>query len=456
VEAFPHKQRGAGSGLQSASGASVAAARDIFQYALDATSVSTAMERRITCDVGSLVVDGHNYTLGGYERVFLVAIGKASVPMASSLLRILGGEAKRVEGIVVGVAGEALPENIQVFHGGHPSPTEASLAAAGAILRLLETATERDLVMFLVSGGGSSMVEQMLRPEIPLADIAAIHKALVESGAPIAAINAVRKHLSAVKGGRLAAAAAPAEQLTIFVSDVPVGELDALASGPTLPDRSTVADVRRIVAEYGLADSLPKQVAGMLPSEGLAETPKPGDTAFARSRWSVLLDSASLEEAAAKRAEELGWTVTVDSSCDDWSAKDAAEYLVQRLESLKAARPEERVCLISAGEVTVRVPANAAGRGGRNQHFALLCAEQIAGCERVVLSAGSDGVDGNSPSTGAVVNGSTIQRAEAAGYPIAQALAAFDSYGLMSLMGDAITTGPTGNNLRDLRILLAP
>ena len=456
METPPDKQRGVGSGLQGAPDASVSAARDIFTHALAATGVAAAMRRRIAWDAGALVVDGHEYRLDDYERVLVVALGKASVPMADSLFGIMGEAADRVEGIVVGVAGETLPQNVQVFQGGHPSPTQASLDAAGAILRLLETAAERDLVLFLISGGGSSMVEQILLPEISLSETAATHKALVESGAPIAAINAVRKHLSAVKGGRLAAAAAPAEQVTLFVSDVPRGELDALASGPTLPDRSTVADVGRIVAEYGLAETLPKEVAEFLLAHDLAETPKPGDAAFARSRWIVLLDSASLEEAAAQRAAALGWTVTVDSSCDDWSAQDAATYLIQRLESLKAADPEKRICLISAGEVTVRVPAGASGRGGRNQHFVLLCAEQIARRERVVLSAGSDGIDGNSPATGATVDASTVERAEAAGYPVRDALAGFDSYGLLSLLGDAIATGPTGNNLRDLRILLAP
>jgi hydroxypyruvate reductase len=256
-----------------------------------------------------------------------------------------------------------------------------------------------------------------------------------------------------VKGGRLAAAAAPAEQLTIFVSDVPVGELDALASGPTLPDRSTVADVQRILSEYQLVSALPAAVANLLASE-MAETPKPDDAIFAKSRWTILLDSASLAEAASSCATELGWHVTIDNTCDDWDAKDAAEYLVQRLEELRRMQP--RVCLLSAGEVTMRVPAGVSGKGGRNQHFALLCMQQIAGRDFVVLSAGSDGVDGNSPAAGAVVDGTIVARTAAAGISIEKALEDFDSYALLSMLGDAIVTGPTGNNLRDLRILLAP
>ena len=327
------------------------------------------------------------------------------------------------------------------------------MAAAADILETLWSLTVHDLAIFLVSGGGSAMVEQFLAPGVSLDVIAATHKALVESGAPIAAINAVRKHLSAVKGGRLAEAAAPAEQMTIFVSDVPEGELEALSSGPTLPDRSTAEDVYRIAEEYGLVASAPDGIAAMLKDRTLIETPKPGDPIFARSRWSVLLDSGSLEEAAAVRARELGWHVEIDNRCDDWSAERAAAYLLERVRELR--RERERVCLLSAGEVTVQVPAEASGKGGRNQHFALLCSESIADSEITVLSAGSDGIDGNSSAAGAVVDGSTKKRAEAARYPVAAALAAFDSYSLLSLLGDTIVTGPTGNNLRDLRILLA-
>jgi hydroxypyruvate reductase len=167
----------------------------------------------------------------------------------------------------------------------------------------------------------------------------------------------------------------------------------------------------------------------------------------------VLLDSASLEEAAAVRAAELGWFVEIDNRCDDWSAEQAATYLLGRLEELR--RTHERVCLLSAGEITVRVPPEASGKGGRNQHFALLCSEQIAGQDITVLSGGSDGIDGNSPAAGAVVDGMTVERAALARYPVAQALDAFDSYSLLMLLGDTIMTGPTGNNLRDLRILLS-
>jgi glycerate 2-kinase len=429
-------------------------AREIFRFALEKTKVSAAIAEGVTCPAGVLTVESHRYNLQEYEHVFLIAIGKAAGEMTAAFLRVLEQQGSQVEGVVAGVCKQNLPDAIKVFRSGHPTPDQLSLDAAVEILRVLNAATERDLVVFLISGGGSSMVEQMLRGDATLDEIRATHKVLVESGAPIAEINAVRKHLSAVKGGRLAAAAAPAEQLTIFVSDVPEGELDALASGPTLPDRSTIADALRIVKAYGLLEQLPEIVAASLSEQMLIETPKVGDAIFARSQCVTLLDSVSLEEAAKQRAEELGWTVVVDNSCDDWSAEDAAQYLVHRLEQLRAVQP--RVCLLSAGEVTVKVPAGSAGQGGRNQHFALLCSKLIAGRTMTILSAGSDGIDGNSPAAGAVVNGTTLARAEAAGFNVVKALSSFDSFRLASLLEDTIMTGPTGNNLRDLRVLLAP
>jgi len=176
-------------------------ALDIFLQALDATRVAAAMERRLTCTAGVMVVDGHGYVLSDYRKLMLVSIGKAAGTMTNAFLHIVRDNAARMQGVIAGVCEEQLPEHLQIFAGGHPGPNQDSLDAAAAILRLLEQADERDLVVFLVSGGGSSMVEQMLRGDISLEDTAATHKALVESGAPIAAINAVRKHLSAVKGG---------------------------------------------------------------------------------------------------------------------------------------------------------------------------------------------------------------------------------------------------------------
>lgn len=400
-------------------------------------------------------VDSHRYDLSRFDRCVLISMGKAAEPMVSSFLAASGAAAKRFEGIIVAPDPVEPPsEKFIVFQAGHPSPNAASLEAAETILQMLSSLSDRDFVVFLVSGGGSSMVEQFLDAGTPLELIAEIHKALVESAAPITAINTVRKHLSAVKGGRLAAAAAPAEQLTLAVSDVPAGKLDALASGPTTPDNSTLDDVYAAVEQYGLLARLPAPIGAQIRSRSLKETPKRGDAIFARSRWVVLLDSTSLETTAGKRAAELGWQVVVDDTCDDWPAEEAAAYLVNRLRELR--RLSRRVCLLSAGEVTVTIPQGLAGNGGRNQHFLLESARRIANEEMIVLSVGSDGVDGNSPAAGGVVDGTTVERAKQIGRAVDDALQSFNSYPLLEKIGDAITTGPTGNNLRDLRVLLAP
>jgi hydroxypyruvate reductase len=427
---------------------------DIFSYALKATRVELAMEERLRFHGDAMEIDSSRYELSSYRKCILIAFGKAAAPMALSFLRQGKKAAERFEGVIVTPEPLEAPSwRLQVFRGGHPSPNDASMRAAEEIRRTLATLTEHDLVVFLISGGGSSLVEQFLDSDASREAIAATHKALVESGAPITAINTVRKHLSAVKGGRLAAAAAPADQLTILVSDVPAGALDTLSSGPTTPDSTTVEDVYRIAEEFRLQERLPGVIARQLAERSLHETPKPGESVFSRSRWSVLLDSSSLEAAAGKRAAELGWHVVVDDTCDDWAGDRAAAYLVDRVKALR--HEHSRVCLLSAGEVTVTVPSGAAVRGGRNQHFALLASELIMGEAITVLSAGSDGVDGNSPSAGGLVDGETKARAAREGYSVDKALAAFDSYSLLTLLNDTITTGPTGNNLRDLRILLA-
>jgi glycerate 2-kinase len=429
---------------------------DVFSYALKSANVELAMEQRVRFnDDGSMEIDDHRYILREYRRCILIALGKAAAAMTASFLRHGKKAVERFEGVIVTPQPFDPPSwRFKSFCGGHPTPNVASMEAAEEILRLLSTLIQQDLVIFLVSGGGSSLVEQFLVPNTSLETIAGTHKALVESGAPITAMNAVRKHLSSVKGGRLAAVAAPAEQLTIVISDVPVGALDAISSGPTTPDRSTVEQVYRIAEEYRLVELLPSTIGKQITGRSLPETPKPGEGIFARSHWSVLLDSLSLEAAAAKRAAELGWHVEIDDTCDDWSAAKAAEYLVERARTLRREHGR-RICLLSAGEVTVTVPREATGKGGRNQHFGLFASKLIAADSITVLSAGSDGIDGNSPAAGAVVNGETIARAAREGYPVDAALAAFDSYSLFSLLDDAITIGRTQNNLRDLRILLA-
>jgi glycerate 2-kinase len=274
---------------------------------------------------------------------------------------------------------------------------------------------------------------------------------LVNSGAPIAQINAVRKHLSAVKGGRMARAARGAQQVSILVSDVPENALDSLASGPTMPDSSTVDDCYRIVTEHSMLQEFPDSVRELFDKRALEETPKKDDPAFARSRWWKVLSSETAERAAAEIASQHGFVVEIDHKCDDWDFAKAADYLLARLRAVQREVP--KACIVSGGEVTVKVGTNA-GTGGRNQHFALYCAEKIAGENIAVLSAGTDGIDGNSPAAGSVADGTTLERTRIAGMDLNEHLREFNAFPLFEKLSDAIQTGPTGTNVRDLRILL--
>jgi glycerate 2-kinase len=442
-------------------------AREIFNAALKNASIGSAFIRNVHCERRILRIGEDLHDLDSYHRVFVVSMGKAAHTMAAALEAQLGGSlegivASSVDPVSQGSTGQV--RGFRYFRGGHPTPTAESIRAADAILKSLTALDTASLAIFMISGGGSSIVEKPVSTlkddTISLSDLAATYQTLVHSGAPIAEINAIRKHLSAVKGGRLAQAAYPAQQVSILVSDVPDATPDALASGPTMPDSTSIHDCERIVALYNLVDQFPASVADLFRQHALDETPKSDDPAFVRARWWTVLSNKVAIDEAAVAATHAGFAVEVDNSCDDWPYEKAADYLLNRLRELR--RNVSRVCLISGGEVTVTVRNG--GIGGRNQQFALACAEQISGQDITVLSAGTDGIDGNSPAAGAVVDGSTVLRigdrvgnhaGDSAGREaVRRALSSFNAYPLFDALGDSIVTGPTGNNLRDLRILL--
>ncbi len=380
----------------------------------------------------------------------MVSIGKAGHSMALALAQILPVPLQGV------VACPAVPQTpvpgLQYFFGGHPLPNEDSLRAAEAILKLLRNLPEHSLVIFLISGGASAIVECPIEPSLTLSDIVQVNRALVHSGASITEMNAIRKHLSAIKGGRMAQAAAPASQLSLLVSDVPDDSLDALASGPTLPDSTTTADCYSIAGHYAMLPQFPAQVRQIFENHLLQETPKPGDEAFRESSYVEVLSNRMALRAASDYMVSRGFAVEIDNSCDDWDYAQAAEYLLGRLRQLRQRLSP--ACVISGGEVTVRVGANS-GIGGRNQQFALYCAQKICGESTVVLSTGTDGIDGNSAAAGAIVDGTTVARAVPQHMTIDEALAGFNAFPFLYAIGDTIITGPTGNNVRDLRILMA-
>jgi glycerate 2-kinase len=425
-------------------------AREIFRHALGEASIAKAFARHVHCERGVLRVCEDLYDLQAYSRVLVISIGKAGHTMAEALTQQVGESS--LEGIVAcSVEPSAQIRGFRYFRGGHPTPNAESIRSANAIRKALDTQTAASLVLFMLSGGGSSIVEQPVDDEISLDDLIATYRTLVHSGAPIAEINAIRKHLSVVKGGRLAQAAFPAQQVSLMVSDVPDSMPDALASGPTMPDSTSVEDCYRIAEKHRLLQQFPPSTRELFERHALEETPKSDDQAFYRSRWWTILSNQTAVERAKAAAERAGFAVHVDNSCDDWDYERAAEYLLKRLRELR--KESSQVCLISGGEVTVKVTNG--GIGGRNQQFALECAAKIAGESITVLSAGTDGVDGNSAAAGAVADGSTVARARLKGLDARAALEKFDAYPFFSALGDAVETGPTGNNLRDLRILLA-
>jgi hydroxypyruvate reductase len=466
-------------------------ARAIFAHALDACRIERAFQNRVRFEGTTLLLEHSReidpptpltrFDLGGYLEILIIALGKAAVPMTQSLLEILPRNL-RVRGICSAPAKPAQRDwRIRYYAGGHPLPNRDSFRAAQHGLRLLRRASDRTFILYLISGGGSTLFDLPLDSKISLADTIAFHQALIASGAPIGEINILRKHFSAVKGGRLATAAPRAAKLTLQVVDVPLHRADAVASGPTLADPSTVDDCRELLQRYRLLETFPPAVRRFFSRPDLPETP--GDKAALKQRaehtdaglkrasfaiasngpsgvtdWlATLLSNRDLLRAAREKAAALGYEVVIDNHCDDWPYDQAAAYLVDRLIELRGQHAGRTLCLLSGGEVTVRIDRKP-GIGGRNQQFALACAlllhERLPDESVVCLSAGSDGADGNSPAAGALADPATITRAHALGLDAREALAAFDAYPLFTTLGGSLLTGPTGNNLRDLRILL--
>ncbi len=428
------------------------AALRVFRQTLAAINIHAALERKLDCDGKRIHLDGSIINLADFSEFVAIAIGKAAFPMAEALVDVLPSNCSP-EGFLVAPTAPArsLP-GWTTFVGGHPIPTEASFVAGRAILDRLARCDERTLIFFLVSGGGSALVEQALDPSVSHEDFEKLNYTLVTCGAPIEEINVVRKHLSATKGGRLAAAAPRSMKLTLGVSDVPQGYESALASGPTLPDPTTVADAQRIVARYHLLPTLPPSIREIF-EQRLRETPKESDPAFARAHFSLLLGAHDLLHAAHHALEAEGIYCIADNTTDNWPVEKAADHLLSLLESTKSNDPKQRCAIVADGEVSS--PVTGKGIGGRNSAFVLACVPKIVRKNITVLSAGTDGVDGNSPAAGAVADGETLARASAAGLRPGDFQRSSDSFNFFSTLDDAIITGPTGNNLRDLRILIA-
>src|SRR5262245_53746 len=423
------------------------AATAIWQAALSAGAVEPMVRRALRIEGTRLVAGARTWDLERLRRVVVLGCGKAGAAMARAVEGSLGDRV--TEGFVVVKDGYGGPtRRIRLAEAGHPVPDARGQRAAQRLLELARGAAADDLVIVLISGGGSALTPAPA-PPITLEEKQATMRLLLEAGATINELNAVRKHLSLLKGGQLARAAMPAEVLTLVLSDVIGDPLDVIASGPTAPDPSTFADALGVLAGRGLRDRLPPSILAHLEAGRrgeVAETPKPEDPLFGRVTSLVIGNNALVVDAAAARARQLGYEPQVLTRELQGEARVVARDLVARARRLPPA-----ACLIAGGETTVTVRGR--GRGGRCQEFALAAALALRkDDDLVVLAGGTDGTDGPTDAAGAVVDATT-----AAGEHDAQrALADNDAHSYLAAAGDLLVTGPTQTNLLDVYLLLRP
>jgi len=437
------------------------AARRIFDAALEAADPGRAVRRHLVVENDGLRFHGNACRLADLDRILVVGGGKAAGAMGRAVEDILGDWISG--GLLVTPGGSHMPlRRISLVHASHPLPDEAGMRSALRILDLLLAADDRTLVICLLSGGASALLAAPA-PGLQLADKQAVTELLLQAGAAIDELNAVRKHLSAIKGGRLARAAFPARLLTLILSDVIGDRLDVIASGPTVPDPTTFADAAAVIAKYGLWERLPARVSAFL-RRGLAggepETIKAGDPCFARAKHAVVGSLSLAMDEAAAAARALGYGVEIVSRELRGEAREVGRILAEKaLRARAGLSPGERLCLLSGGETTVRVLGS--GRGGRNQELALAFALQIAATKGIeMLSAGTDGVDGPTDAAGAIVDGDTVALGKKFGLDAARFLENNDSYSFFSELDACsdgsrhVRTGPTGTNVMDIQVIL--
>lgn len=394
--------------------------------------------------------------LSRYRRIFVVGAGKASAAMAQAAEQALG---KRIHGGWINTKdGHLAPlRRVSLHEASHPVPDARGVEGARRIAEIAAQAQEGDLLLCLISGGGSALLPLPLEP-VTLEEKQETTRLLLACGATIHEINAVRKHLSAIKGGRLARLAQPAHVLALLLSDVVGDPLDVIGSGPAAPDTSTFATAWSVIEKYGLQDRIPARARRLL-EEGLAgrieETPKPGDPCFRHTRNVIVGSNRLAVDAAASRARELGYRPLVLSTTIEGETRDiAAMHAAIAREIAATGRPARPpVCVISGGETTVTLRGR--GLGGRNQEFALAAAIALEGLPGVLaFSAGTDGTDGPTDAAGAMADGATLARAAQLGLDARRALGENDSYRFFQPLGDLVMTGPTGTNVMDVRLML--
>jgi hydroxypyruvate reductase len=430
----------------------------IFKAGLKAVAPDAAVARCCRRDGDMLTIGERSFDLKAYENIVLVGAGKATAAMAAAMETLVGDRLS--DGVITVKYGHTAPlRKVRTIEAGHPVPDPNGEKGSAQILALARAAGERDLLLCMISGGGSALLPRAVAG-VSLADKQETTRILLACGATIHEINTLRKHLSLIKGGNLAVAAAPATVVSLFLSDVVGDDLDVIASGPTVPDGSTFADCAAIVAKYGLADRLPKAVMDHF-AKGLAgdaqETPKPDHPAFGKTAHIIIGNNMAALSAARKEAVRRGYRALILSSSIEGDTCEAAHmHAAIAREVVQTGHPlRPPACILSGGETTVTVRGD--GLGGRNQQFALCAAGGIAGDAPVVmLSGGSDGNDGPTDAAGAIIDHTTLDRAVGLDLSLPHYLAKNDAYHFFDRLGDLLITGPTNTNVMDVRIILVP
>ncbi|WP_340820610.1 glycerate kinase [Methanolobus sp. WCC4] len=426
----------------------------IMSEAISAVDPSSCVYRTVRMEDGNILINDTLYELSKYENIYCIAFGKAATAMSRAIEDILGDSLTR--GIAVTKYGFGSPlHKMEIYESGHPIPDANSVAAGQTIYDLLETTGPGDLIFFLISGGGSAQVTHP-RKGVSLTDIVKLTDTLIRAGATIDELNTVRKHLCSIKGGGLARMAYPSDSVSLILSDVVGDPLDVVASGPTVPDRSTFSDFREIVDRYSIA--LSPAVAGLIEDglEGMIEeTPKAGDVVFEKTSPHLIGSNALALNEARSKASELGYNTMLLSSSIVGESKEVAKVLaaIAREERLREDPLPLPACILAGGETTVTMKGN--GLGGRCQEMALSFGMEVAGLKGVLLLAvGTDGNDGTTDSAGAFADGETIRRGKDMKMDARRELYINNSHYYLRETGDLIVTGPTGTNVMDIYMIL--
>jgi glycerate-2-kinase len=431
------------------------AAKRVFLGTLKAIEPGSVIKQKLRIDGNTLSLVGEQIPLEDFTEVVLIGMGKASLKMGAAVETLLGDRVKR--GILVTDRRSSIKVRSEVFVAGHPLPDADSLIAGERIVELVRSCGEDALIIFLISGGGSSLVELPLSRSISLEDLRVTNQVLVGCGATIREINIVRKSLSGIKGGRLGKLAQNSKCVGLYLSDVNPGDLRSIASNPLLPEEVGDEESIDVVSRLNLMDKLPASVVSVIQQEFFPRFSEDSSAAWSQPITMLLLDNSNAIQAATELARQLGFRVEVDADLIEGEYRSVADQSVDHLLNLKSSFPHDRVCVISGGEVSCSVRSD--GIGGRNQEFVLYSAARLAcSCIRegaAVLSCGTDGIDGNSKAAGAVADAALVLKAARHGADASIFIRSNDSHSFFKQAGGLVVTGPSGNNVRDLRILMA-